>query len=87
MRLLKYSLTLPSHKIAIYRSESPIYFTVTRFLLTELYIRHVSSTCVNFHAPRAKRSGILWQVPLITFSDKSIWKTLFETLETRFQKN
>ena len=25
------------HKIAIYRSESPIYFTVTRFLLTELY--------------------------------------------------
>ena len=26
------------HKIAIYRSESPIYFTATRFLLTELYI-------------------------------------------------
>ena len=26
------------HKITIYRRESPIYFTVTRFLLTELYI-------------------------------------------------
>ena len=34
----------------------------------------------------AKRSGILWQVSLITFSDKSIGKTLFEILnrgETR----
>ena len=26
------------HKITVYRRESPIYFTVTRFLLTELYI-------------------------------------------------
>ena len=32
----------------------------------------------------AKRSGIQWQVSLITFSDKSIGKTLFETLKTRF---
>ena len=28
-----------NHKITIYRRESPIYFTVTRFLLTELYQR------------------------------------------------
>ena len=67
------------HKIAIYRSESPhtifahwaIYFVMFR-QLASISTRH------------AKRSGMLWQVSLITFSDKSIGKTLFETLKTRF---
>ena len=44
---------------------------------------HVSSACVNFLEPRKAFWGAL-RVSLITFSYKSIRKTLFETLKTRF---
>ena len=39
------------HKITIYRRESPIYFTVTRFLLTELYISSCFFSLRQFSRP------------------------------------
>lgn len=73
----------PWHRISIYRRESPIYFGVTRFSSTELYI---SSARVIFHAAR-KVSWDALASSLLRFSGKSIGKTPFETLRTLFQKS